>query len=45
MCRIHLTIYRTVVALTGRAEGLEMPEEMKIRLLFLAARGQGGKLA
>jgi len=45
MCRAYLATYRTTVALSGRAEGLEMPEEMKIRLLFLAARGQGGKLA
>ena len=46
-CRAYLATYRTTVALTGRAEGLEMPEEMKTRLrsLLLAELRRGGKLA
>jgi len=46
-CRAYLATYRKTVALTGRAEGLEMPEEMKTRLrsLLLAELRRGGKLA
>lgn len=31
-CRAYLETYRKTVALTGRADGLEMPAEMKTRL-------------
>jgi anti-sigma factor RsiW len=46
-CRAYLATYRKTVALTGRAEGLEMPEEMKTRLrsLLLAELRRGGKPA
>jgi len=46
-CRAYLATYRKTVALTGRAERLEMPEEMKTRLrsLLLAELRRGGKLA
>jgi anti-sigma factor RsiW len=31
-CRAYLATYRRTVALTGRAEGVKMPHEMKTRL-------------
>jgi len=34
-CRAYLETYRRTVALTGRAEDLEMPAEMKARLRSL----------
>lgn len=46
-CRAYLETYRKTVALTGRAEGVEMPAEMKTRLrgLLLKELRRGGKLA
>jgi anti-sigma factor RsiW len=46
-CRAYLATYRKTVALTGRAEGLEMPDEMRTRLrsLLLTELRRGGKLA
>ena len=42
-----LATYRKTVALTGRGEGLEMPERMKTRLrsLLLTGLRRGGQLA
>jgi len=34
-CRAYLETYRKTVELTGRAEQIEMPEEMKARLRSL----------
>jgi len=34
-CRAYLETYRKTVAITGRAEGVEMPAEMKARLRSL----------
>ena len=34
-CRAYLATYRRTIALTGRAEGVEMPVEMKARLRSL----------
>ena len=34
-CRAYLATYRKTVALTGRAEGIEMPPEMRARLRSL----------
>jgi anti-sigma factor RsiW len=41
-CRAYLETYRRTVALAGRAERVEMPEEMKSRLrdLLLAELGR-----
>jgi anti-sigma factor RsiW len=44
-CRAYLETYRKTVELTGRAEHVEMPAEMKVRLRSLLLdelrRGQG----
>ena len=46
-CRAYLETYRKTVALTGRAEGVEMPAEMKTRLrgLLLEELRRGGRSA
>ena len=38
-CRAYLETYRKTVALTGRAENVEMPAEMKARLGSLLLEG------